>query len=124
MFSKNAAFQWKKLRNVCPLTQSKPGPDPKFVKHFAFRIQSKINKIGHSPDPVQSKSSPMLISGGYLASNQNVFIYTTYIKKVIAKLIYTTYIKKVIANNRSEISLDNGFGFWVCWVNGTGCLLD
>jgi len=53
----------------------------------------------------------MLISGGYLASNQNVFIYTTYIKKVIAKLIYTTYIKKVIANNRSEISLDNGFGF-------------
>jgi len=32
------------------------------MKHFAVRIQSKINKIHQSPDPVQSKSSPMLIS--------------------------------------------------------------
>ena len=51
-----------KLCNSCSLTQSKSGPDPKFVKHFAIRIQSKINKIRHSPDPVRSKSSPMLIS--------------------------------------------------------------
>jgi len=34
----------------------------KIVKHFTDRNQSKINKIRHSPDPVQSKSSPMLIS--------------------------------------------------------------
>jgi len=44
------------------LTQSKPGPDPKFMKWFTVRIQSKFNKSHHSPDPVQSKTSPMLIS--------------------------------------------------------------
>ena len=32
------------------------------MKHFTVRIQSKINKIRHSPVPVQSKSGPMLIS--------------------------------------------------------------
>jgi len=32
------------------------------MKDFTVRIQSKINKIRHSPGPVQSKSSPMLIS--------------------------------------------------------------
>jgi len=37
-------------------------PDPKFMKQFTIRIQSKFDKIRHSPDPVQSKSRPMLIS--------------------------------------------------------------
>jgi len=30
------------------------------MKHFTDRIQSKINKILHSPDPVQPKSSPIM----------------------------------------------------------------
>jgi len=60
---KNEAFSWQKLRNSFPLNQSKSGPDPKFLKHFTVRIQSKINWIRNSPDTVQSKSSPMLISG-------------------------------------------------------------
>jgi len=37
-------------------------PDPKFMKQFTGRIQSKFIKIRHRPDPVQTKSSPMLIS--------------------------------------------------------------
>ena len=32
------------------------------MKQFTARIQTKVNKIRHSMDPVQSKSSPMLIS--------------------------------------------------------------
>jgi len=32
------------------------------MKKFTVRIQSKFNKIQHSPDPVQSKPSAMLIS--------------------------------------------------------------
>jgi len=52
----------KKLKNSFPLTQFKSGYDPKFMKHFTVRVQSKINKSRHSPDPVRSKSSPMLIS--------------------------------------------------------------
>ena len=57
------SFHWQKLRNSFSLTQSKSGPVPKFMNHFTVRIQSKINKIRHRPDPVQTKSSPMLISG-------------------------------------------------------------
>jgi len=59
----NTTFYWQQLRNSCPLTHSKSCPGPQFVQHFAVRLQSKFNKIRHSPDPVQSKSSPMLISG-------------------------------------------------------------
>jgi len=55
-------FGKKKLPNSFPLTQSKSDPDPKLMKQFTVRIQSKSNKIRHSPDPVQSKSSPLLIS--------------------------------------------------------------
>jgi len=33
------------------------------VNQFTVRTQSKFNKIRLSPDPVQSKTSPMLISG-------------------------------------------------------------
>jgi len=33
------------------------------MKQFTLRIQPKSNKIRYSPDPVQSMSSPMLISG-------------------------------------------------------------
>jgi len=51
------------LHNSFPLTQCKSGPVPKFIKHFKVQIRSIINKIPHSPDPVQSKSSPKLISG-------------------------------------------------------------
>jgi len=32
------------------------------MKQFTVRILSKINKMYHSPDPVQFKFSPMLIS--------------------------------------------------------------
>jgi len=32
------------------------------MKQSTVRIQSKFLEIRHSPDPVQSKSSPMLIS--------------------------------------------------------------
>jgi len=35
---------------------------PKFMKHFAVRIQSKINRIRHSPDSVQSSSLVGIIS--------------------------------------------------------------
>jgi len=48
--------------NSFPLTQSKCGPNPKFMKQFTVRVQSKLNKIRHSSDPVHSKSSPTLIS--------------------------------------------------------------
>jgi len=51
-----------KLHNYFPLTQSKTSPDPKFMKRFAVRILSKINKIRQTADQVQSKTSPMLIS--------------------------------------------------------------
>jgi len=34
------------------------------MKKITVRIQSKANKIRHSPDPVQSKTRPMLISDG------------------------------------------------------------
>jgi len=47
---------------IFPLSQSNSGPDPNFMKKITVRIQSKSNKIRHSPDPVQSKSIPMLIS--------------------------------------------------------------
>jgi len=43
------------------------------MKQFAVRNQSKFNKIRHSPDPVQSKSSPMLISNsGYNRGNRKL----------------------------------------------------
>jgi len=45
-----------------PLTQSKSGPDPNIMKRSTGRIQSKIKKFGYRPGPVQSESSPMLIS--------------------------------------------------------------
>jgi len=45
-----------------PLTQSKSGPDRKCIKQFTIRVQSRINKILHIPDPVQSKPSSVLIS--------------------------------------------------------------
>jgi len=48
-----------------PLTHSISSPDPIFLKRFTVWIQSNINKICHSPAPVQSKSSPMLISVTY-----------------------------------------------------------
>jgi len=35
------------------LTQSKSGPDNKFIKQFTVRIKSKSNKIHHGLDPVQ-----------------------------------------------------------------------
>jgi len=35
---------------------------PWILKCCTIRIQSKFNKISYSPDPAQSKSSPMLIS--------------------------------------------------------------
>jgi len=35
---------------------------------FYSPAPTKINKIRHSPDPVQSKSSPMLISDLHLSS--------------------------------------------------------
>jgi len=35
---------------------------PKILMWFTVRIQPKLKKICYSPDPVQSKSSPMLIS--------------------------------------------------------------
>jgi len=38
------------------------------MKQFTVRIQSKFNKIRHGPDPVQSKSSPMLISAFLLVN--------------------------------------------------------
>jgi len=47
----------------CPPTF--PWPRTFFVIEsplITARIQSKSNKIHHRPDPVQSKSSPMLIS--------------------------------------------------------------
>jgi len=50
----------KKLRNSFLSTQSKSCPDPKFMKKITGRIQSKANKIRHSPDPVQSKSNAHL----------------------------------------------------------------
>jgi len=50
------------LRNALLSAQLKSGPDPKFMKQLTVRIQFKFNKIRHSPDPVQFKSSPMLIS--------------------------------------------------------------
>ena len=43
-------------RNSFPLIQSTSGPDPEFMKHFTDRIQSKFNKIRHSPDSVQSNA--------------------------------------------------------------------
>jgi len=46
---------------------------------------------------------------GYLTSNQNVLIYTTYIKKVIARFYsFILRRKQPKNNNRSEISLDTG----------------
>jgi len=33
------------------------------MKQFSVRIQSKFNKVSHSLDPFQSKSTPMLFSG-------------------------------------------------------------
>ena len=44
---KKTAFWWQKLCNSFPLTQSKSGPDLKFLEHFNFAVwfQSKINKI-------------------------------------------------------------------------------
>jgi len=38
--------------NYFLLTQFKSSPDSKYMKHFAVRAQSKINKVRHSPDPV------------------------------------------------------------------------
>jgi len=49
------------IAQIFPLSLSKSGPDPKLLKKITVRIQSKSNKICHRPDPVQSKSSPMLI---------------------------------------------------------------
>jgi len=51
-------FQQQKLRNSFPLTQSKSGPDPNFMKQFTSRIQSKTNKFvivrfQSNPCPVQ-----------------------------------------------------------------------
>ena len=61
-YLKSAAFSQQKCRTSFPLTQSKPGPVPKVLKRFTPRIQSKFNKICYISDPVQPKSSPMLIS--------------------------------------------------------------
>jgi len=42
--------------NAFPLSQSKSNPDPKFWRHFAVQIQSKINKLHYCLDPVQCSS--------------------------------------------------------------------
>jgi len=55
--TKITQFYSQTLPNFCPLTKSKSDPDPKFVKHFTIRIQSKINTIHHSPDPIQVQSN-------------------------------------------------------------------
>ena len=50
--ARNAALIAKRARHIplqFSLTQSKSGPDPKLMKQFTVRIQSKINKIRHSP---------------------------------------------------------------------------
>jgi len=54
----------KKCHDSLPLTHSKSGADPKFMKLCTDEIQSKFTKIPHSPDPVQSKYSliPLLYS--------------------------------------------------------------
>jgi len=61
---KHTAFSWQKLPNSFPLIQSNSGSEPNFLKHFAVQSQPKINRIRNIPDPLQSKSSPMLISDG------------------------------------------------------------
>ena len=52
------SFLKTKITQYFPLTQSKSGSDPKFLNQFNIRIQSKFNKIRHSPDP----SSPVQCS--------------------------------------------------------------
>ena len=64
-------FLLTKLHSSFPLTQSKTSLVPKFMKHFTVRVQSKINEIRHSPDPVQSNSSPMLISAAEMSTDQD-----------------------------------------------------
>jgi len=58
------------MRNYFPSTQTNSCPDLKFMKHFTVRIQSKIKKIRHNPDPVKSKSSPMLICATEVGSSE------------------------------------------------------
>jgi len=56
----STAFQQQTTCNYFPLSQSKSGHDPNFIKRFTVQIQSK--EVHYSPDPVLSKSGPMLIS--------------------------------------------------------------
>jgi len=55
-----------KIMQFFPLTQSKCGSDPKILGQFAIRFQSKINNFRNRPDPVQPKSSPMIISDRHI----------------------------------------------------------
>ena len=50
-----------KTSKLFPLTQSESGPGRKNMKQFTVWIQSKNNKIRCRPDPVQFRSSPILI---------------------------------------------------------------
>jgi len=79
------------------------------------RVYVRVRKI----KKMRSKTKSTFFSGysysrtiaccGYLISNQkNVLIYTTHIKKLIAKL--HSFTQKLTTNNRSEISFDTGAG--------------
>jgi len=62
-----------KIKQNFPISQSKCGPGPKFKKSIPVRFQFKSNKIRHSPEPVQSKSSPMLISADQCANFGTIY---------------------------------------------------
>jgi len=74
----------------------------------------KKKKVMTKSEHFQSYSRAITYCG-YLASDQNVSIFTTHIKKVIARLHFFILISKELKNNnrseisqRSEISLDTG----------------
>jgi len=55
---------------------------------FTVRIQSKFNKICYSPDPVQPKSSPMLISGASCSKILNDKKYFNTVKIFRANFVF------------------------------------
>jgi len=49
-------------------------PAPIVLMHFTAWIRSKIHNIRRSPDPVQSKSSPLLISATNTSATSNSLV--------------------------------------------------
>ena len=75
------------------------------MQYFTVRFQSKINKILHSPNPVQSKSSPVLISVMQYCSWKLHFTAFNWSNEIWQDAIYAIHCMKQTENMKNLNSI-------------------